>query len=240
VVSDSQVGGERTRILVLPDDLLGPELGESFLDRRSLAVRAAKAPKEAIAIAEIWHPHLIVFRSQSSAGATAELSRALRGASSPPPKLLMLTDRVSESLGGSDDAECDAHLISPVDLEQLLATVAELVDIPQRQSPRVPIDVLVHTEGFAEEGAAVDGTLSTALALSEDGMLLEASRQLRQGVPGRLQFFLPDGAERLTVDCVVRAAIDEVRLVYMVEFVNLPPQHRTTIRRYVESRGEAA
>jgi hypothetical protein len=226
--------------LVVPDDLLGPELGESFLDRASLAVRTAKTPKEAMAIAQIWHPHLIVFRSQPSATASSELAQALRATGTPAPRLLMLTDRVTESLSGTEDVACDAHLISPVDLDQLLATVAELVDIPRRRSGRVPIDVLVHTEGFADDGAAVDGTLSTALSLSEDGMLLEASRQLRQGVPGRLQFFLPDGAERLTVESVVRAAIDEVRLVYMVEFVNLPPQHRTMIRRYVESRGEAA
>jgi len=42
------------------------------------------------------------------------------------------------------------------------------------------------------------------------------------------------------VDACVRAAVNEVRLLYVVEFVDLAPQHRARIRRYVESQREAA
>jgi hypothetical protein len=76
--------------------------------------------------------------------------------------------------------------------------------------------------------------------LSEDGMLLEANRQLGIGARGRLLFFLPGQAERLAIEARVRAAVDELRLLYVVEFIDLAPQHRTLIRRYVESQQEAA
>ena len=105
--------------------------------------------------------------------------RALR----PTPRLLVVTDHLPGTLHDPTDLACDAHLVSPVPAEQLLSTIAELIDVPRRRRERVPLDVLVHTEGFAFD-QAVDATLSTGVNLSEDGMLLEANRQLGIGARG--------------------------------------------------------
>ncbi|MFI5306635.1 MAG: hypothetical protein ACHQ53_04735, partial [Polyangiales bacterium] len=168
MVSDAPVRGERTRILIVPDGLLGEELGESFLDRHSLAVRGSADAAQALAMAELWRPHLVVFGSELQAE-LSDFYRALAPAArSSAPKLIMVTDRLLEERGDAADAVYDAHLISPLDLDQLLSTMAELIDIPQRRSNRVPIDVLVHTEGFADEGAPVDSALASAQSMSEE------------------------------------------------------------------------
>jgi DNA-binding response OmpR family regulator len=239
VASESPASGERIRIriLIVPDGLLGAELGESFLDRQSLSVRTAKDTTQGLSMAELWRPHLIVFRSNPRED--AERFGVLKSiAGEPAPKLIMVTDRL-QGTEAPADAACDAHLVSPLDVDQLLSTIAELIDLPRRRCERVPIDVLVHTEGFAS-GTEPDATLSSALAVSEEGMLLEASRQLSLGERGQVQFFLPGSAERLTLEGCVRVAVDEIRLIYVLEFVDLAPQHRAQIRRYVDSQREAA
>jgi CheY-like chemotaxis protein len=240
VISDAPDDGERTRILIAPDGLLGPDLGDSILDRQSLELRSAPDAAQALAVAELWRPHLLVFRSelQSAVGA---FYRSLRtDGDTQLPKLIMVTDQVQQDHGQHADAAYDAHLIGPLGLEELLPTIAELVDLRQRRCERAPIDVLVHTEGFVEEGGPFDATLGSALSLSEDSMLLEASRQLQLRARGRLQFFLPGSAERLTLEGTVRVSIDDVRLIYAIELVDLAPQHRAAIRRYVESKKAAA
>jgi CheY-like chemotaxis protein len=239
VTSNSPSSGEHIRIVIVPDGLLGPELGETFLDRQSIAVRTARDAEQALAMAELWRPHLIVFRSQPRADVGRFCALKTLDARHAP-KLLMVTDRLDEGRDEAADALCDAHLISPLAVEQLLATIAELVDIRRRRCERVPIDVLVHTEGFAESGSAVDATLSSALGVSEESMLIEASRALRLNVRGRLQFFLPGLSERLTLEGTVRVAVDELRLIYVIDFVDLAPQNRTLLRRYIESQKEAA
>ena len=240
MASDSPVSGERTRILIVPDGLLGPELGESFLDRQSLSVRTASDGAQAVAVAEVWRPNLIVFRSEFR----SEVDRFCRELETQrrrsEPKLLMLTDQLHPGQLDAADDVYDAHLISPVGVEQLLSTIAELVDVTQRRCARVPLDVLVHTEGFADADAAVDSTLSSALSVSEESILLEASRQLCLRTRGQLRFFLPGSAERVTLEGIVRVAVDEVRLIYVIDLVDLAPQNRALIRRYVESHREAA
>ncbi len=240
VSSDRPNSGERTRILVLPDGLLGPELGESFLDRRSLSLRSAGDVAEALAIAELWRPNLVVFSAELRAEVGSFFAGLRGNGRREPPKLLMVTDRLHEHQALVADAACDAHLVSPLDVDQLLSTIAELLGIERRSCERVPIDVLVHTEGFVGEGAAVDSGLASTLSLCEESILVEASRQLVLHARGRLQFFLPGSAERLSLEGIVRVSVDEVRLIYVIELVDLAPQHRALIRRYVESQREAA
>jgi CheY-like chemotaxis protein len=224
------------RVLIVPDDLLSNELGGTLLDRQSLKVRAASTAREAIAINAAWQPSLIVMRSRVNGEPVNALCQTLlRGRQAGPPHLVLVTDSVGEQMGEAADAMCDAHLVSPVELPQLLSTIAELLQLKARRSMRAPIDALVHTEGFAaDKDAPVDAGPGNALNVSEDGMLLESARPLAVGATGRLLFFLPGTSERLVLQGVVRMAVDEVRLWFAIELVDLAPQHRALIRRYVE------
>lgn len=223
------------RVLIVPDDLLAHELGGTLLDRQSLRVRAAQNAAEAIAINAAWLPNLIVMRSRVNGEPVGKLCDLLRrDRSDGAPHLVLVTDSVGD-MGEAADVLCDAHLVSPIELPQLLSTIAELLQLKERRSFRAPIDALVHTEGFAaDKDAPVDVGPGTALNVSEDGMLIESARPLAVGARGRLLFFLPGFSERLVLQGIVRTAVDEVRLWFAIELIDLAPQHRALIRRYVE------
>ena len=57
---------QRTRILIVPADLLAAAVGASFLDRSSLEVRKVADSAAALATVALWQPHLIVFRADPS------------------------------------------------------------------------------------------------------------------------------------------------------------------------------
>lgn len=223
------------RVLIVPDDLLSTELGGTLLDRQSLRVRSAQSAAEALAINNAWLPSLIVMRSRVNGEPVGKLCEALRrDRGDGEPHLVLVTDSIGD-MGEAADAICDAHLVSPIELPQLLSTIAELLQVRSRRSMRAPIDALVHTEGFAaDKDAPVDVGPGNALNVSEDGMLIESARPLAVGATGRLLFFLPGSNERLVLQGIVRTAVDEVRLWFAIELVDLAPQHRALIRRYVE------
>jgi CheY-like chemotaxis protein len=240
-VANAPTRSEGVRILFVPSDLLVPELSQSFLKRQSISVRSADTWERALASIPEFRPDLIVLRSELEGESAVPFCRRIRREMRQrSPKLLLVTERLRDGLGDTVDAASDAHLIGPLASDQLLSTMAELLGLHHRRSPRVPIDVLVHTEGFSDESSPVDATLSTATMLCEDSILIEASRMLALGASGLLQFFLPGGDERLLLEAKVRVAVDEVLLLYVLEFVDLAPQHRAAIRRYVESQEEAA
>lgn len=135
------------------------------------------------------------------------------------------------------DGLCDARLLQPVSAEQLLNTAAELLSVRTRRAPRVPVDTLVHLQGF---GLTTDtqGTLANAINVSELGMLLEAGAQLDLGASGTLSFFLPGAAERVVVPGVVRVALDEVLLHYAIEFEGNDPNQLREIQRYISQPSE--
>jgi CheY-like chemotaxis protein len=237
VISELPRADDLTRVLIAPTNLIRSD--GSFLKRKTISVHMVNDNAQALLAAERWLPHLIVFRADATGEEAWQFCRVLKlEARDPAPKLLMVTDQVLLDRQQAFEAAYDAHLISPISEGQLLSTMAELLDIKERRMPRVPLDVLVHTEGF-ESGGAVDVSLCNALAVSEESMMLEASRQLGVGTRGRLLFFLPGSEERLSLDSLVRVAVDEVRLIYVIEFVDLPPQHRTQIRRYVAAKKAA-
>ena len=67
-------------------------------------------------------------------------------------------------------------------------------------------------------------------------MLLEAKVILAIGSRGQLYFYLPGSSERVVVNAVVRTVMDEVRLHYAVEFLDLADHHREMVRQYVKEQ----
>jgi hypothetical protein len=235
--SDAPQAEGRSRILFIPAELLRNTLGEPARLQGELETRCAASWAEALALCTHFRPHLIVLRSELGGVGSAAFCRAAR-AQAHGAKLLLITERLNAEIEA--DVPCDAHLISPVAKDQLRRAIADLLAHDERSEARTPLDVLVHTEGFSADAVVVDATLSNGVRVSENGMLIEASRQLALDAQGQLLFFLPDLAERLSVTARVRTAVDELRLLYWLEFLDLAPQHRALIRRYVESHEEAA
>ena len=151
--------GERTRILFVPDEVLAAALDSRFLQRRNLTLRSALSPAHALAVLASWRPQLVVFRNQLQPAAAVGFCRTLRAeASAHPCKLLMITEALHDGdLGELAGAGADAHLFSPVEPAQMLATMAELLT-SDRHAARATLDALVHTEAIEYDGASVDET----------------------------------------------------------------------------------
>ncbi len=148
----------------------------------------------------------------------------------------MLTDTIGDEAQHAEGAGYDAHLISPVEPRQLLHTIATLLDVRERRAPRAGLEVLVRAEGFAESASGQDDSLASSINISENGMLLETKVAFRVGARGQLNFFLPGSSERVSVTGVVRTVMDEVRLHYAVEFLDLADHQREMVRQYVKEQ----
>jgi CheY-like chemotaxis protein len=197
----------------------------------------ASTAREALDMADFWRPSLVLFKSDLGDMPMAAFCREVRArCKNSETRLLMLTDQIGGDLPQTDQADYDAHLISPVEPRQLLHTIATLLDVRERRAPRASLEVLVRTEGFEESVSGEDDSLATSINVSENGMLLEAKVALAVGARGQLYFFLPGSTERVTVSGVVRTVMDEVRLHYAVEFLDLAAHHREMVRGYVDEQ----
>jgi DNA-binding response OmpR family regulator len=218
------------RVLLVPDRVMEGELGASYLDRGSLRVRTAQDGSEALRIAEVFRPELVVLRKDFVAEAhklCIQLRKLL-----PTVQLLLMTEFVGGDEPDMFDELCNARLVQPVEPPQLLATVALLLEIRTRRGSRVPLEALVHLAGFGLSNA--EGTcVANAIDVSEHGMLVEASEQLGLGDAGTVTFFLPENDQRIVAQGTVCVAMDEVLLHYAVEFSDIDPQSRDSVARFV-------
>ena len=218
------------RVLLVPDRVMEGELGASYMDRGSLVVRTAHDADEALRMASVFKPELVVLRRNLVAGAR-RLCTELRSLK-PPVLVLIVTEFIGDDEPEAFDGLCDARLVQPVEAPQLLATVAALLDIRTRRGSRVPLETLVHVSGFGI--ANQQGTcIANAIDVSEHGMLIEASEQLGLGDSGTVTFFLPDDDRRVVARATVSVAMDEVLLHYAVEFDELEPSVRDSVKRFV-------
>ena len=110
------------RVLLVPDRVMEGELGASYLDRASFAVRTAHDAQEGLRMAVAFRPDLVVLRRNFIVGARRFCSE-LRGLV-PRVRMLLVTEFVGDEDTDELEGLCDARLIQPVEAPQLLATVA--------------------------------------------------------------------------------------------------------------------
>lgn len=223
------------KLLIVPDGLLPDDTAAALFSRSSFETKMATSGDEALAIAALWGADLIIFSSvladvgaQGFCEAVREIPRL------QATKLLMVTDQI----GGDDiqvgHAPTSGHLVNPVDSAQLVSTIAELLEIPLSEAPRVPVDVLAQIEGLLEDDSEDSKATVNVLYLSDEGLMLEAPVHLRIGATGKAHFFLPESSVPLSLHCCARVVLDEILLHYWVEFVDLSEEDRTTLQDFVQ------
>jgi DNA-binding response OmpR family regulator len=232
------------KLLIVPDDVLRLELSESFLDRRGVRTRSAINGEEALAIAMVWSPALVVFGSVlPDMTAASFLARLRESSQQPGPRLIRVTSSVGE--GGLDltDDLFDAHLIAPVDAHQLLETASAVLELRQRRWPRVKLQVTVALSGLLDDETDRAEVPATTLDLSEGGLRVEPRDPLCVGRSGTVTLVLPGSQERLVLGCTVRALLDELQLHYGLEFLGLSDLQQALlqafVQRYLPRRGPA-
>jgi len=224
------------RLLVVPDDLLEVSLRASYLDRQGVSTRAALNMQEALSIAMVWKPQLIVFGDFHDGTSGIEFAEAIRRLDvAEPIRLIMLTTRIDDPLDVGVGPQVDAHLVAPVDMGQLLNTVAGLIELRQRRSPRVPVEIRVRIDGVCEDEEAQPSTIANGLDLSEVGMRVEPKHPLRVGSEGLISFALPDQSQFMMLKCCVRLVVDELQYHYGLEFLDVGQEDLESLRDFIAS-----
>lgn len=225
------------KLLIVPH-LLQVEVGGSFLDRRSFKVRTAADGKEALAMARVWKPALILLASQLPDMSAAKFCEKVRKDKQlEDARLLMITTEVSDTpVEGFVTALADAHLVQPVGEHELLDTVGALLNVRGRRAPRLPVEILAQIVDRPAKAEPVE-VMANILTLSETGLLLECEQHLTVGAVDTVTFFLPGSPDRFELDCAVLFA-DEYLLHYGVEFMSITLEQRARIGDFVEAQLE--
>lgn len=223
------------RILIVPDAVLEGEIGASYLDRAGLRVRSATTGVQALAIARTWRPDLILFGDLPDM-TTVEFSMAVRE-TSPDIKLFLVTESVDQHAGRAGSMIADAQLVEPVEPAEALSTIATLLDVRVRRTPRIPVSLLARVEGLMDDEAP-RSSMANILTLSEGGVLLEVPAPLKVGARGTIQFVLPGAAERITLPLSVQGLIDEFALHYGAMFLDVGEEELRSLRTFVGGSAE--
>lgn len=221
------------KILMVPDNLLSEGSRASLLKRRSVELRTSSGAHGALREAEQEGADLVMFSAQLADMPAEDFCHRIRSLPAcEQTKLLMIT----EKLGSAEDLfglPIDGHLVKPVEVAQLMRTVAGLLNVRLREAERVPVDLVARLDVLAKDESGDQTAMVNILNLSENGMRLEAPVVLEEGCLGRIQFYLPGSKERLALYCSVRMLADEVLLHYGVELVGISKAERALLREYV-------
>lgn len=222
------------KLLVVPDELLPDESAAALHHRSTFETKMVPTADEALAVAALWGADLIIFSSaiadigaQAFCDAVREIPRLQN------TKLLMVTDQIGDDQVHLGHTPTSGHLVNPVDSIQLLTTISELLEIPLTEAPRVPVDVLAQIEDLLDDPEDSKATVNV-LYLSDEGLMLEAPVHLKIGATGKAHFFLPESSIPLSLQCCVRAVLDEILLHYWAEFVDLSDDDRATLQDFVQ------
>jgi DNA-binding response OmpR family regulator len=221
------------KLLIVPDDILAVQLDGSFLDRRAIRTRSAINGEEALSIALVWPPAVVIFGSVLSDMTAGTFVKRLRSSlPAPGPQLIRVTSSVGEHVTDLDQGLYDAHLVAPVEVHQLLNTAAALLEVQQRRWPRVRANLSVLLSGLAED-ASLETPAST-IDISEGGMRVEPREPLCIGSRGTATLVLPGSHTQLVLGCTVRAFVDEVQFQYGLQFLNLTAEQAALLRAFVQ------
>jgi DNA-binding response OmpR family regulator len=127
-------------------------------------------------------------------------------------------------------AQCGANawLTKPINPEKLLDCISHLLAVSMRKGYRVLLKA--HIRGERE----IEPFFCTSHNISATGIMFETDKLLNQGDRIACTFFLP-GACRITAEGdIVRAVkAPDGRVHYGVRFINLAPEYRGEIERFV-------
>jgi CheY-like chemotaxis protein len=218
--------------LILSEQPLESELGQTVLWRRSMERRLARSIQEAVGHIQSQRPDIIVVdhRFPGAADAVARLRQEPR---------TRATSIVALARGDFDNSELELlqaganailRLPPGADWDDRLV---RLLHVPIRKGARLPANLLVQDSyDNAERVLEV-----TAINLSVNGILVESSTELAIGEDVHFTFHLPDSPEAVagsgTVVRVVRVA--EGISQFGVELTHVQGDGRVRIKRFVES-----
>lgn len=186
------------KLLIVDDMKSFLDLEKSFLSRADCRILSATTGLEAIKVAQMERPNLIILDVEMPEMNGIEATRILshqRELKEIPIVILSSTTRREESMA----AGAREFIQKPIDEDQFLEMVKRYVELPIRKDPRRPLDrpCTLTKEGESGQGIVAD--------LSVTGVFLKTPLRLAVGDKVHLSFAFPiDGAQKeIQVDAIV-------------------------------------
>lgn len=124
--------------------------------------------------------------------------------------------------------KANSYIAKPVSSRQLLETVAQLLNIPERKSWRVLLKVSVSWR------SASGIFLCSSRDISATGILLQTDRMLAVGDVISCDFYLPHSLRVFTNVEIMRVTInDDDTFLYGAKYIDLDPKYRSAIEEFI-------
>ncbi len=217
------------RVLFVEDSDFYLHFRRGFFTRIGCQILNARSAAQALETIAEEEPDLVVVSLRLPDASGADLCRRLvRELAGRAPRRILVSDADEPDPG---DRAWDDRVVRPIDPDDLMSRISKILQVPQRISPRLAVQLEV------AYGSSRDRLNGVCQNLSEDGMLIEADAPLATGIRLDLQFTLPGESQPAHVSAEV---IRHVRLAggrghrLGVRFLDLDPSLKEKIRGFIE------
>lgn len=182
------------KILIGEADGLFAELQEAFLRQDDVVLVKADSKQQLLAIAETEPPDLIMWNLNLPGGESIGGGRSFK---KPPalqriPLVLVLPHDRPTYLANLQDADCDAVMVRPIDVQRLWQTLGQLLNITNRVMPRANARLRIHF-GVGSQRLLTDYSVN----LSAGGVFIETVEPFKAETPLTLEFSLPGNSQAI-------------------------------------------
>ena len=220
------------KILLADDVRLTLATEKAYLEGRNLKIHTTSSATEALELAAVLQPDLLVLDYEMPEMTGAQVCRKIKGnPQTTHIPVLILSIRADEEIEQIClDSGAAAFLNKADGREALLEGVARLLGIPRRRHLRV---ACTFTAGITDSGRQFDGTVEN---ISEGGMFLRSPRRFTVGMAVRIVFSLPPMQEPIKVlgEVVRTEDLGEDSFGLGVQFLEMTPASRDTLTRFLE------
>jgi CheY-like chemotaxis protein len=221
------------KILIVADLTTVIEKGKSILNRADLQLFSATSGKEALAEHRAQEMDLIITDLDMPDMGGDRLCTTIReDPSLKKVSIIIISGGSKAELERIELCSANAHITRPIRPLQLLEKVSRILDIPERKSYRVVLKVTVHGKDRTESFFCASRDISST------GMLIETDKFLAKRDRISCSFFLPN-SERITTDGEIMRVVQEGKVYqYGMRYIDILPQHRSAIDRFIASRSK--
>jgi uncharacterized protein (TIGR02266 family) len=220
------------KILLADDVKLTLASEKAYLEGRNLKVFATTSATEALEMAGVIQPDLVVLDFEMPEMTGAEVCRSLRAnpRTAHIPVLILSIRDTDDVLKECEMAGAVGFVRKAEGRDALLENVARVLGIPRRRSVRVPC---MFSVGIAEGGRVYSGLVQN---ISEGGMFLTASRKFEPGMALRIQFALPNIEKEIQVlgEVVRTEDISDTDHGSGIQFLEMDDHSRSTLAEHLE------
>ena len=221
------------KILLADDVRLSLVSEKDYLEGRNLKVFATTSALEALDLAGIVQPDLVVLDYEMPEMTGAEVCERIRKdpRTAHIPVLIVTAHDGTEIAAICRQAGSASFVRKSEGRERLLEEVARILGVPRRKDLRAPCEF---TAGIARRGKAFSGFVEN---LSETGMFLTAQCSFEKGMALRLTFDLPSQEQpvRILGEVVRVEEMTPSSWGFGIQFLEVDSESREVLRIYLAS-----